>query len=86
MFYLGVFFFLFIGLLFNFISKARGTSLPRALSPRSPSCPLPVCGCYSHQNQGTEYFYLLIQIDSVSISMKENECALFCVTKFAGLS
>ena len=38
------FFFLFIGLLFNFISKARGASLPRAPSPRSPSCPLPVHG------------------------------------------
>lgn len=38
------FFFLFIGLLFNFISKARGASLPRAPSPRLPSCPLPVCG------------------------------------------
>ena len=33
-------------------------------------CPLPVCGCYSHQHWGTEYFYLLKQIDSVSISMK----------------
>lgn len=38
------FVFLFIGLLFNFISKARAASLPRAPSLRSPSCPLPVRG------------------------------------------
>ena len=36
--------FLFIGLLFNFISKARAASLPRAPSLRSLSCPLPVRG------------------------------------------
>ena len=38
------FVFLFIGLLFNFISKARAASLPRAPSLRSLSCPLPVRG------------------------------------------